>query len=55
MQRYFESKATGSTFKAINIDIIKETLIPLPPLEEQAHIVALLDKLFMLSRGLRVR
>ncbi|WP_394953760.1 restriction endonuclease subunit S [uncultured Helicobacter sp.] len=54
MQRYFESKATGSTFKAINIDIIKETLIPLPPLEEQAHIVALLDKLFMLSKGLRV-
>ena len=55
MQRYFESKATGSTFKAINIDIIKETLIPLPPLKEQAHIVALLDKLFVLSRGLRVR
>ncbi|WP_349816001.1 restriction endonuclease subunit S [Campylobacter avium] len=34
---------------------VKNFYIALPPLEEQAHIVALLDKLFMLSRGLRVR
>ena len=34
---------------------VKNFYIALPPLEEQAHIVALLDKLFVLSRGLRVR
>ncbi|HJF83900.1 restriction endonuclease subunit S [Helicobacter pullorum] len=33
---------------------VKNFYIALPPLEEQAHIVALLDKLFMLSKGLRV-
>ena len=38
------SKGTGSTFKAINKKILAETEIPLPSLEEQRRIAALLDK-----------
>lgn len=38
------SKGTGSTFKAINKKTLAETEIPLPPLEEQRRIAALLDK-----------
>ena len=38
------SKGTGSTFKAINKKILAETEIPLPPLEEQRKIAAVLDK-----------
>lgn len=39
------SKGTGSTFKAINKKTLAETEIPLPPLEEQRRIAALLDKI----------
>ena len=38
------SKGTGSTFKAISKNILFETKIPLPPLTEQTHIAAVLDK-----------
>lgn len=38
------SKGTGSTFKAINKKTLVETEIPLPPLEEQRKIAAVLDK-----------
>ena len=38
------SKGTGSTFKAINKKILAETKIPLPPLDEQRKIAAVLDK-----------
>ncbi len=38
------SKGTGSTFKAISKNILSETEIPLPPLEEQRRIAAILDK-----------
>lgn len=38
------SKGTGSTFKAINKKTLAETEIPLPSLEEQRCIAALLDK-----------
>ncbi len=38
------SKGTGSTFKAINKNILAETEIPLPSLGEQHKIVMLLDK-----------
>ena len=39
------SKGTGSTFKAINKRILEETEIPLPPLDEQRKIAAVLDKI----------
>ena len=35
---YFESQATGSTFKAISSDTIRNTIISLPPKEEQKRI-----------------
>ena len=38
------SKGTGSTFKAINKKTLAETEIPLPPLDEQRRIAAVLDK-----------
>ncbi|WP_199770209.1 restriction endonuclease subunit S [Helicobacter bilis] len=54
MQTYFEKKATGSTFKAINIDIVKQTLIPLPPLKEQQEIVKKLDLLVSLANDFAI-
>jgi type I restriction enzyme S subunit len=39
-----ESKGTGSTFKAISKSIIEGLSIPLPPLNTQRKIVAILDK-----------
>lgn len=38
------SKGTGSTFKAINKKVLAETEIPLPSLDEQRKIAAVLDK-----------
>lgn len=38
------SKGTGSTFKAINKKTLSETEIPLPPIDEQHKIAAVLDK-----------
>ena len=38
------NKGTGSTFKAINKSVLAETEIPLPPLETQRRIAAVLDK-----------
>ncbi|MGI0528467.1 restriction endonuclease subunit S [Treponema socranskii] len=43
---FFEQKATGTTFKAISIEIIKNTLIPLPPLAEQQRIVRAIEAIF---------
>lgn len=42
----FENKATGSTFKAISGDIIRNERIPLPPLQEQRRIVTRIQQLF---------
>ena len=47
-QRYFEEKATGSTFKAISMNVISNTVIPLPPLAEQHRIVAKIEELLPL-------
>lgn len=38
------SKGTGSTFKQISRNHIEELIIPLPPIEEQKRIAAILDK-----------
>ena len=45
-KNYFNEKSAGSTFSAITLDIIKNTKIPLPPLETQKEIVSILDKKF---------
>lgn len=38
------SQATGASYPAVSTNIVKNTLIPLPPLCEQHHIAAVLDK-----------
>ena len=48
--RYFEAqlqqKGTGTTFKAITQDVIKNLEVPIPSLEEQERIVARIEELF---------
>lgn len=48
--RYFETrlqaKGTGTTFKAITQDIVKNTIVPVPSLPEQRRIVARIEELF---------
>lgn len=46
LKQYFESKATGSTFSAITLNIVKNCEIPLPPLSEQNAIADKLDDSF---------
>ncbi len=46
MYEQFSNKASGTTVKNLNIDLVKTTNIPLPPLEEQKRIVEKLDLLF---------
>jgi type I restriction enzyme S subunit len=50
---YFETQATGSTFKAISLGIITNSLLAIPPLDEQQRIVRTLEKLLPLCEGLR--
>ena len=48
--RHFEaqlaSRGTGTTFKAITQDVVKNLEIPIPPLSEQERIVARIEELF---------
>ncbi|WP_320186849.1 restriction endonuclease subunit S [Macrococcoides caseolyticum] len=44
-QNDFIKKATGSTFKAINLTTIEQQLFPLPPLQEQERILASIQNL----------
>ena len=44
--RQFDSLAYGSTVRNLNIDLVRGVEIPLPPLPEQARIVAILDEAF---------
>ena len=46
LQESFEKQATGTTFKAISGDIVKNEMIPLPPLAEQQRIVVKIEELF---------
>lgn len=46
-------KGTGSTFKAITANVVKDQLIPLPPLAEQHRIVKKLDELLPLCEILK--
>ena len=50
IKTYFEVNSTGSTFKAINENTIKNTPIPLPPFPEQIRIVKKIMELLFLLR-----
>ena len=44
IQNIWKQKASYGTVQNLNADIVRETPIPVPPLEEQTRIVAILDK-----------
>lgn len=46
----FAKRATGTTVRNLNTQIVSETRIPLPPLEEQRRIAAILDQADALRR-----
>ncbi len=46
MVEYLMAVSTGTAWKNITTDILKNLLIPLPPLEEQKHIVNKVNELF---------
>ena len=48
MQQYFEQRSTGSTFKAISSDIVRNADILVPPLKEQSRIVTKVENIFEL-------
>ncbi|EKF39866.1 restriction modification system DNA specificity subunit [Nitratireductor indicus C115] len=41
---FLERMATGATVKGITLDVLRSLEIPLPPLDEQKRIAAILDK-----------
>jgi len=45
-QQELDSKGTGTTFRAISGETIRETLIPFPPLSTQQVIVSKIEELF---------
>ena len=45
-----ERVSTGSTFKAINSEIVNKIIIPLPPLEEQKRIVEKIEEILPLVK-----
>ena len=46
IQQELDNKGTGTTFRAISGEIIRETLLPYPPLETQQRIVTKIEELF---------
>ena len=46
IEKEWDSKATGTTFKAITGDVLRKQEIPLAPLPEQERIVARIEELF---------
>lgn len=52
-QQELDSKGTGTTFRAISGETIRETLFPLPPLPTQLAIVSKIEELFSeLDKGI---
>ena len=45
-QDSFIEQATGTTFIAITTDVVRQQLVPLPPLAEQRHIVSAIESAF---------
>ena len=51
-KRLLIDKGTGSTFKAITVEVLKDLIIPLPPLVEQQRIVSQIKKLYDRIKGI---
>lgn len=52
IQQYWKQRASSGTVSNLNADIVRNTEIPLPPLEVQAEIVRILDKFTQLEAEL---
>ncbi|SPD72927.1 conserved hypothetical protein [uncultured Desulfobacterium sp.] len=53
IERELDEQGTGTTFKAISGEVIRNTRIPLPPIPEQHRIVAKIEELFSrLDKGI---
>ena len=46
LQSDFEQKATGTTFRAISVDVIKNQFVAIPPHEEQNRIVNKINEFY---------
>jgi len=51
--RYIESRGKGATVKGIGLDVLKELEVPLPPVEKQKRIAAILGKADAIRRKRR--
>ncbi|MCE5191073.1 MAG: restriction endonuclease subunit S [Actinomycetia bacterium] len=54
VQAEFARRAGGGTVQNLNADIVKAVTVPVPPLDEQARIVAILDKFDALVNDLSI-
>lgn len=52
---YLESEAKGSTMSNLNLSIVRNIPIPLPPLEEQKKIVKRVEQFFAIANKLEAR
>ena len=52
IQRYWRQKVGNGTVSNLNADIIRNTIIPIPPIHEQQRIVSILDKFETLVNNL---
>ncbi|RZJ98793.1 MAG: restriction endonuclease subunit S, partial [Flavobacterium sp.] len=52
IQKYWKQNASSSTVQNLNADIVRRTVIPIPPLEIQNEIVSILDKFTLLEAEL---
>jgi len=52
IQNYWKQKASSGTVQNLNSDIVRATLIPLPPLSVQQEIISILDKFTQLEKEL---
>ena len=53
LEETFNSKATGTTFKAITLETVNNQVVPLPPLAEQERIVERLNELLPLCEAMK--
>lgn len=52
IQQYWQQSVPIGTIQNLNADIVRSTPVPIPPLEEQARIVAILDRFDALTNDI---